>query len=174
MEDREDEDGSSLTDWPPTAPPTVLSAPPTRHTSTSIPFSGPARPCEKRVDLYALQADRLNTSGAFNPLKGKLTNCHVTGCERCILILWFNSIKCRKLIISYFIFRPFSVQKIPHSNLILLVVDTLCPCGSKSLSITPQEVMHSSVCPIQKDSLYRRRPTKCVSYHPEVIKTFSL
>jgi hypothetical protein len=40
------------------------------------------RPCDKRVDLYILQPDRLNTSGQFNPLKGKLTNCHVTGCER--------------------------------------------------------------------------------------------
>jgi hypothetical protein len=42
------------------------------------------RPCDKRVDLYILQPDRLNTSGQFNPLKGKLTNCHVTGCERCV------------------------------------------------------------------------------------------
>lgn len=49
--------------------------------------------------------------------QGKLTNCHASGCE-----------------------RPFSVQKIPHSNLILLVVDTLCPCGSKQLDIEPQEV----------------------------------
>jgi hypothetical protein len=48
--------------------------------------------------------------------KGKLTNCHSSGCE-----------------------RPFSVQKIPHSNLILLVVDTLCPCGSKQLDIEPIE-----------------------------------
>jgi hypothetical protein len=32
------------------------------------------------------------------------------------------------------------VQKIPHSNLILLVVDTLCPCGSKQLDIEPQEI----------------------------------
>lgn len=50
-------------------------------------------------------------------LQGKLTNCHSSGCE-----------------------RPFSVQKIPHSNLILLVVDTLCPCGSKQLDIEPQEI----------------------------------
>lgn len=50
-------------------------------------------------------------------LQGKLTNCHSSGCE-----------------------RPFSVQKIPHSNLILLVVDTLCPCGSKQLDIEAQEV----------------------------------
>lgn len=40
------------------------------------------RPCDKKVDLYILQPDRLNTSGQSNPLKGKLTNCHITGCER--------------------------------------------------------------------------------------------
>lgn len=59
------------------------------------------------------------------------------------------------------------MQKIPHSNLILLVVDTLCPCGSKQLFITPQEVPPSATCP--KDSLFRRRPSTCVNYHPEVI-----
>lgn len=63
-----------------------------------------------------LQPEKLNQGGQNNPLKGKLTNCHVSGCE-----------------------RPFSVQKIPHSNLILLVVDTLCPCGSKQLDIDPME-----------------------------------
>lgn len=40
------------------------------------------RPCDRKVDLYILQPDRLNTSGQSNPLKGKLTNCHITGCER--------------------------------------------------------------------------------------------
>lgn len=40
------------------------------------------RPCDKKVDLYILQPERLNTSGQSNPLKGKLTNCHITGCER--------------------------------------------------------------------------------------------
>ena len=62
------------------------------HTRQQVPASTPTaptsnnrtmpRPCDKRVDLYILQPDRLNTSGQFNPLKGKLTNCHVTGCER--------------------------------------------------------------------------------------------
>lgn len=41
-----------------------------------------ARLCDRKVDLYILQPERLNTSGQSNPLKGKLTNCHVTGCER--------------------------------------------------------------------------------------------
>lgn len=68
--------------------------------------------------------------------------------------------------------RPFSVQKIPHSNLILLVVDTLCPCGNKQLSISPQELVYNSGnegCTHKpKDSLFRRRPPKCINYHPEV------
>nr|XP_022915064.1 voltage-dependent calcium channel subunit alpha-2/delta-3 isoform X1 [Onthophagus taurus] len=109
------------------------------------------RPCDRKVDLYVLQPDRLNTSGQSNPLKGKLTNCHVTGCE-----------------------RPFSVQKVPHSNLILLVVDTLCPCGSKQLSITPQELIYDNgngrCLHKPKESLYRRRPPKCINYHPEEIE----
>ncbi|XP_045481988.1 voltage-dependent calcium channel subunit alpha-2/delta-3 isoform X2 [Harmonia axyridis] len=109
------------------------------------------RPCDKKVDLYILQPERLSFSGQSSPLKGKLTNCHVTGCE-----------------------RPFSVQKIPHSNLILLVVDTTCPCGSKQLSILPQEVMYDAsnggCVHKHRDSLPRRRPTKCINYHPEEIE----
>lgn len=69
--------------------------------------------------------------------------------------------------------RPFSVQKIPHSNLILLVVDTLCPCGSKQLSITPEELVYESRdqngCTHRpRPILYRKRPPKCINYHPEV------
>lgn len=78
-----------------------------------VPDSSFTRPCDLKTDLFVLQPERLNSS---TPLKGKLTNCHSSGCE-----------------------RPFSVQKVPHSNLILLVVDTLCPCGSKQLDIGPQE-----------------------------------
>lgn len=127
--------------------------PPSTPTSPLVNNRSMPRPCDKRVDLYILQPDRLNTSGQFNPLKGKLTNCHVTGCE-----------------------RPFSVQKIPRSNLILLVVDTLCPCGSKQLSITPQEVNYESLqgvavttrCRVKpQETMYRRRPPKCMNYHPE-------
>ncbi|XP_054277448.1 voltage-dependent calcium channel subunit alpha-2/delta-3-like isoform X1 [Macrosteles quadrilineatus] len=126
----------------PPPPPAVPPRRPTPHNRTR------ARPCTKRVDLYMLQPGRLNNSGSFNPLKGKLTNCHVTGCE-----------------------RPFSVQKIPHSNLILLVVDTMCPCGSKQLSIAAQELPPPEQCRVPvSHSLYRRRPSKCISYHPEEIE----
>lgn len=80
-----------------------------------VPDASFTRPCDLKTDLFVLQPERLNSS---TPLKGKLTNCHSSGCE-----------------------RPFSVQKVPHSNLILLVVDTLCPCGSKQLDIGPQEAV---------------------------------
>lgn len=73
------------------------------------------------------------------------------------------------MIIVLFNFRPFSVQKIPHSNLILLVVDTLCPCGTKQLSIVPQEVADANICKRKpQEHMYRRRPSKCINYHPEV------
>ncbi|KZC05430.1 Voltage-dependent calcium channel subunit alpha-2/delta-4 [Dufourea novaeangliae] len=116
----------------------------TRATSAYYP-QRKLRTCEKKTDLYILQPERLNTSGQSNPLKGKLTNCHVTGCE-----------------------RPFSVQKIRHTNLILLVVDTLCPCGSKQLSIEPIEaITEPGACTARRERLYRRRPPKCINYHPE-------
>lgn len=69
-------------------PPLVEEAPSSPPTSNSGSAAAPTvntsrlRPCDKRVDLYVLQPERLNSSGAANPLKGKLTNCHATGCER--------------------------------------------------------------------------------------------
>ncbi|XP_018057604.1 PREDICTED: voltage-dependent calcium channel subunit alpha-2/delta-3 [Atta colombica] len=129
--------------FPVIAPATPVSPPTTRATSAHYPRK--LRACEKKTDLYILQPERLNTSGQSNPLKGKLTNCHITGCE-----------------------RPFSVQKIRHTNLILLVVDTLCPCGSKQLSIEPIEALtEPGACTARRERLYRRRPPKCINYHPE-------
>ena len=66
--------------YPAVAP--APAAPPATHaTSTQYPLHK-LRSCEKKTDLYILQPERLNTSGQSNPLKGKLTNCHVTRCER--------------------------------------------------------------------------------------------
>lgn len=131
--------------------PQQLPVPPVTAPRQPVNRTTSARPCTKKVDLYVLQPGRLNNSGLFNPLKGKLTNCHITGCE-----------------------RPFSVQKIPHSNLILLVVDTLCPCGSKQLSISAQEINTEDggahTCRPSEQGYYRRRPPKCINYHPEEIE----
>lgn len=70
----------SFPPFPAVAP--VPAAPPATHaTSTQYP-PHKLRSCEKKTDLYILQPERLNTSGLSYPLKGKLTNCHVTRCER--------------------------------------------------------------------------------------------
>ncbi|XP_039313791.1 voltage-dependent calcium channel subunit alpha-2/delta-3 isoform X2 [Solenopsis invicta] len=140
MDDVTSDENNVYMRFPVVAPATPASPPTTRATSSHYPRK--LRACEKKTDLYILQPERLNTS---NPLKGKLTNCHVSGCE-----------------------RPFSVQKIHHTNLILLVVDTLCPCGNKQLSIEPIEALtEPGACTARRERLYRRRPPKCINYHPE-------
>ncbi|XP_072936977.1 voltage-dependent calcium channel subunit alpha-2/delta-3 [Epargyreus clarus] len=116
---------------------------PAREPPREAARSAAVRPCDTSAELFALQAARLT---AAQPLKGKLTNCHNSGCE-----------------------RPFSVQKIQHSNLILLVVDTLCPCGAKRLDVRAREAPPRAPCR-RRAAPARRRPPHCVSYHPEEIE----
>ncbi|KAI8438731.1 hypothetical protein MSG28_011143 [Choristoneura fumiferana] len=62
-------------------------APPTGSQGGSAPREPPreaarsaaVRPCDTSAELFTLQSSRLN---AAQPLKGKLTNCHNSGCER--------------------------------------------------------------------------------------------
>ncbi|XP_055847304.1 voltage-dependent calcium channel subunit alpha-2/delta-3 isoform X2 [Episyrphus balteatus] len=138
-----------------TTPDEQATPPPKQHKPHTGPRASPdaqhARRCDLKTDLFVLQPEKLNQNGQNNPLKGKLTNCHVSGCE-----------------------RPFSIQKIPHSNLILLVVDTLCPCGSKQLNIEPLEeggvIGACSTRRQNQETQKRRRPKKCINYHPEEIE----
>ncbi len=112
------------------------------------------RPCDQEVTLYELNDERLykpsKRRGSPVPVKGKLSNCHESECE-----------------------RPFSVQLIPHTNLILIVADKLCPCFSTKISIKPTEVTYGfnntaeEYCRRLKYNIYRRKPTHCFSYHPE-------
>ncbi|CAH0727477.1 unnamed protein product, partial [Brenthis ino] len=135
-------DGMGGTDKGHEAPP--ASPGPPREPPREAARSAAVRPCDTSAELFTLQSTRLN---AAQPLKGKLTNCHNSGCE-----------------------RPFSVQKIPHSNLILLVVDTLCPCGAKRLDVRAREAGVRTACRRAPRALPRRRPPACVSYHPEEIE----
>ncbi|XP_049874664.1 voltage-dependent calcium channel subunit alpha-2/delta-3 isoform X1 [Pectinophora gossypiella] len=141
-------DGMGATEDKGHAPPVPIpggggSGPP-REPPREAARSAAVRPCDTSAELFTLQSTRLN---AAQPLKGKLTNCHNSGCE-----------------------RPFSVQKIPHSNLILLVVDTLCPCGAKRLDVRPREAPPRHACRRHPAHAHRRRPRHCVSYHPEEIE----
>ncbi|KAL4716978.1 hypothetical protein ACJJTC_012789 [Scirpophaga incertulas] len=125
---------------------------PAREPPREAARSAAVRPCDTSAELFALQSARLT---AAQPLKGKLTNCHNSGCE-----------------------RPFSVQKIPHSNLILLVVDTLCPCGAKRTTLNP-DTRPPTASIIRRYGLLRVgrvqtliRAASCSrSYHTEVSST---
>jgi len=107
------------------------------------------RPCDKEVTLYELNEARLYKNNRPWPVKGKLQNCHESECE-----------------------RPFSVTIIPHTNLILIVADRLCPCFSNKISIEPQKISYgasneTAYCDKLKYNIYRRKPTKCINYHSE-------
>ncbi|KAK2724952.1 hypothetical protein QYM36_001414 [Artemia franciscana] len=110
------------------------------------------RPCDREVDLYALQQEKLYDSEKQQnkPLKGRLASCSQST---------FGN-QCG---------RSFTAHRIPHSNLILVVVDTLCPCDSRKMSIEPTEVYYNETerCDRLSQPLYRQRPTECISYHPE-------
>jgi len=111
------------------------------------------RPCDKQMDLYSLQADRLFEKGRPErprAVKGRLANCNANSFTR----------QCG---------RTFSIHKIPHSNLVLLVIDTTCKCETRRLSVDPQEVFinESLRCERPQESLFRLRPSTCKSYHPE-------
>jgi hypothetical protein len=69
--------------------------------------------------------------------------------------------------------RPFIVQMIPHTNLIFIVADKMCPCFSNKISITPTKVDYgatneTSYCEKLKYNILRRKPTHCINYHAEV------
>lgn len=78
-----------------------------------------------------------------------------------VLIPWIYEFYC----------RPFVVQKISFSNMILVVVDTLCTFPEeKKLSITPDEVRYNSslACFKVHSDLPQKRPTSCIKQHPKV------
>ncbi len=92
------------------------------------------------------------------------------------------------------VYRYFNVHHIPHTNLILVVTDGKCRCGLNSTTIRQREVQYSNVfkkggesqepeieddddllgtspvevCRTPKPSLYRKRPSLCINYNPEV------
>merc|ERR1719189_2822761 len=107
------------------------------------------KPCDKQVTLYELNEERFNRDGKSMPIKGKLSFCHSSDCE-----------------------RPFSVNMIPHTNLIMIIADKTCPCFSAKISIEPVKVEYgpaneTAYCERLKYSIYRRKPTHCLNYHAE-------
>ena len=109
------------------------------------------KPCDKQVTLYELNEERFYRDGKAMPIKGKLSYCHSSDCE-----------------------RPFSVNMIPHTNLIMIIADKTCPCFKTKISIEPTKVEYgpsneTDYCERLKYNIYRRKPMHCMNYHPEVL-----
>ncbi|KAF0289236.1 Voltage-dependent calcium channel subunit alpha-2/delta-3 [Amphibalanus amphitrite] len=98
------------------------------------------RPCDKRVYLYTLSQDA-------RPVKASMGYCHGIGNTSCS--------------------RGFVLERVPLTNMLLLVVNALCPCENQRISIEPQEVDYppEAVCERLLLEPYRRRPANCTHYH---------
>ena len=70
--------------------------------------------------------------------------------------------------------KPYVVMRIPSSNLILLVVDTMCPLADSIQPITTwpieQEYVNASLAchKLRTMDLSRKRPTVCINKHHNV------
>ena len=115
------------------------------------------RPCDQQADLYVLQPEKLFKGDKPDSVKGK-QNCNS------------NNLSARQCE------RHYSTHKIPHSNLLLLVIDTTCRCEIQKQKIEMEEVKvnESLRCERPQENLYRLRPSVCLSYHPEVSENFAV
>lgn len=77
------------------------------------------------------------------------------------------------ILFLFFDFRPFTVLPIPQSNLILLIVESLCPVDpNHRFSTAPIEQNYNNetvACYRSNVSLRRQRPKSCVNSHINVI-----
>uniref|UniRef100_T1GL87 Uncharacterized protein n=1 Tax=Megaselia scalaris TaxID=36166 RepID=T1GL87_MEGSC len=67
--------------------------------------------------------------------------------------------------------KPFVISPIQRSNLILLVIDTMCPRDTQHFVLTdPVEIKYneSLACEKKNTILSRRKPVNCTNNHVEV------
>ncbi|CAG2161553.1 unnamed protein product [Oppiella nova] len=99
-------------------------------------------PCDKEFDLFEMISPLTE-----EPIKGD-DNCggEASGCG-----------------------REFTLQSVPYTNLVMLVVHKTCACDISTIKFEPKEIVYntSHTCYLQKTELPRRRPTTCHNYHPQ-------
>lgn len=96
------------------------------------------QPCDMEVDLYQLEPESKRNPPPEDP----------TG-HRCDT-------------------RPYWVQSIQYTNLLLVVVNTLCRQPERPMNVIPSEIYYNeslSCYKINRSKLTRRRPEKCINQH---------
>ncbi|XP_022196904.2 voltage-dependent calcium channel subunit alpha-2/delta-3 isoform X3 [Nilaparvata lugens] len=113
------------------------------------------RPCDKEVDLYTLDQKHHKLSLKLMPPSRQAKPCD----------------------------RPFKIDMIPNSNLVLVVVNRLCPPlgDSGPLTISHNEVnyrashnMTLACYKSRENNLSRKWPQPCIKHHPEEINITEL
>lgn len=107
-----------------------------------LPNKTKAEPCVKVIDLYEVKTSP-------NSLKGKLSQCHSSGCD-----------------------KQFIAQSVTRTNLILLAVYSTCPCETTTVTLEPKKEQQDveSKCYKMKNAKYRSRPRTCINNHAEEIE----
>lgn len=126
--------------------------------------------CDKKADLFMLEHEHLKTKGFDAPLPvGSTIRYEI---YKYIIRKQPNYSKSKKV---YFYFRPFSVKRIAHSNLLLVVVHN-AESSQSNLSVNPVKVKYltntntnHSCNKLNLNSFYRRKLGGCYNSHPEVI-----
>ena len=96
-------------------------------------------------------------------MKGNLKNCHESRCVSAVVLLHIHSAVVQ-LFSNFRCERPFGVQLIPHTNMVLIVADKMCPCFATKISIEPTKVEYgptneTAYCDRLKYNIYRKKPT---------------
>lgn len=99
------------------------------------------RPCDKEFDAYEMKP-----SESWEPTKGKLPKCHSSGCD-----------------------KNYIFQRIPFTNLVMLVTYSGCSCSTRTVSLEPEEVIYDEEvrCERMRNGTFRKLPEPCVHHHPE-------
>lgn len=123
------------------------------------------QPCDRIITLYTLYPSIKNKTVYRTPAHGCERFDYTT--RQPILNLFFT------FVFLFCFFRPFVVLPIPSSNLILLVVENMCPIADPNFKITTapyeQDISNESLpCYRSTINLRRRRPPSCINRHINV------
>lgn len=126
-------------------------------------------PCDKKSNLYLLQQERF-LKGNPPPSKGPATKSSYSRYGFVSLLEPpFNFIYC---ISSFILFcRPFYFKRIPHSNLLMVIIDTGFQTKNIVLKASPEKIVYDVDFPCHKLELNKlecRRLDECYTEHPDV------
>lgn len=120
------------------------------------------RACDKKTDLYILQQNMFSTSG-------QIPSEMISNCARYV----DSGFRFRlAFIVHYHLRRPYNLNRIPYSNLLLVVVNVEISQCSHRVSATATEMHYATeefpCYKLQLNDLPRRRLDECFTEHPDV------